>query len=77
MIPLKDYNPTRRFPILTVALILLNVAAVIRGILPAIFPERLLLFVELSGSLWIAAFAIFIAIYAPILIQPRIDGRPG
>ncbi|HEX9022291.1 MAG TPA: rhomboid family intramembrane serine protease, partial [Geobacteraceae bacterium] len=30
MIPLKDYNPTRRFPIMTVALILLNVAVFVR-----------------------------------------------
>jgi uncharacterized protein involved in response to NO len=29
-----------------------------------------------AGS-WIAAFALFLAIYAPILLSPRADGKPG
>jgi uncharacterized protein involved in response to NO len=31
----------------------------------------------LSGSLWSLGFAIFTAMYARILVEPRIDGRPG
>jgi len=30
-----------------------------------------------SGALWFAAFALVLAQYAPILLQPRVDGRPG
>ncbi len=41
MIPLKDYNPTRRFPILTVALILLNVAAFVRDRLTGHYEQAL------------------------------------
>ena len=30
-----------------------------------------------SGTLWSLGFAIFTVVYARILVQPRIDGRPG
>jgi uncharacterized protein involved in response to NO len=26
---------------------------------------------------WIAAFGLFAAIYTPILLRPRVDGKPG
>lgn len=31
----------------------------------------------LAGILWIAAFVLYCVVYAPILMGPRIDGRPG
>ncbi|MDE2304829.1 MAG: NnrS family protein [Gammaproteobacteria bacterium] len=31
----------------------------------------------LAASLWTAAFALFVWVYAPILFLPRADGRPG
>jgi uncharacterized protein involved in response to NO len=33
--------------------------------------------IRLSGVLWLLAFALILIIYAPILIRPRADGRPG
>ncbi len=33
--------------------------------------------VTLSALAWILAFALFVVLYAPILWQPRADGRPG
>lgn len=33
--------------------------------------------VRASGMLWAAAFALFTARYAPILLSPRADGKPG
>ncbi|MGH7930372.1 MAG: NnrS family protein, partial [Candidatus Binatia bacterium] len=69
--PLKVSTPV------ALAFVLINLAAVLRGILPIAFPQWLAQLVALSGSLWVAAFAIFLVIYAPILTQPRIDGRPG
>jgi uncharacterized protein involved in response to NO len=32
---------------------------------------------RVSGALWIAGFALILIVYAPILLRPRIDGRPG
>ena len=51
--------------------------AVLRGLLPSIFPLWFSQLVILSGMLWIAAFLIFVIVYAPILTQPRIDAQPG
>lgn len=30
-----------------------------------------------SGALWVGAFAIFLAVYTPYLVSPRVDGKPG
>ena len=33
--------------------------------------------VEVAGTLWAAAFAVFLLAYAPILLRPRADAAPG
>jgi uncharacterized protein involved in response to NO len=70
-------RPLKAAAATAVAFVLINLAALLRGLLPVFFPQMLLDFVELSGALWIGAFLIFIVVYAPILTAPRIDGRPG
>ncbi|MGQ9365884.1 NnrS family protein [Azospirillum sp. A39] len=32
---------------------------------------------EAAGAAWLAAFTLYLAVYAPILLTPRADGRPG
>jgi uncharacterized protein involved in response to NO len=59
------------------AFVLINIAAFVRGVLPIVMPEFFSRLIALAGGLWIAAFAIFIVVYAPILAAPRIDGQPG
>jgi uncharacterized protein involved in response to NO len=54
-----------------------NLAALTRGLLPIFHPQWFYAFVILSGVLWLIAFAIFASVYAPILAQPRLDGRSG
>lgn len=63
--------------IIHLAFVLITLAATIRLGLPLIMPDTYALAILLSGLVWIAAFAIFVFIYAPILIQPRVDGKPG
>lgn len=70
-------RPLKATAATTVAFVLINLAALLRGLLPVFLPQMLLDFVELSGALWIGAFLIFIVVYVPILTAPRIDGRPG
>jgi uncharacterized protein involved in response to NO len=54
-----------------------NLAAVTRGLLPILYPQWFLQLVIVSGVLWFVAFAIFVVVYAPILMRPRLDGRSG
>ncbi len=60
-----------------IAYLLVSFAAAIRVLGPAFLPLQYDILIAFAGSLWIAAFAIFVWIYAPILILPRYDGKPG
>ena len=55
----------------------INIAALSRGLLPIFYPQWFFELIILSAVLWLAAFAIFVIVYAPILAQPRVDGRSG
>ncbi|MCW8827319.1 MAG: NnrS family protein, partial [Gammaproteobacteria bacterium] len=56
---------------------LLLVAAVVRVILPMLSLGDYATLMLVSQVLWIAAFALFTLIYAPMLFTRRIDGGPG
>ncbi|HEU5134620.1 MAG TPA: NnrS family protein [Steroidobacteraceae bacterium] len=62
---------------ITVAYLLVTLGAVLRVFGVAVFPERYLLTVTLSGLAWVLSFGIFVVVYAPILWSPRADGKPG
>ena len=59
------------------AYLLVSLAAVIRVFGPVAAPTMLQSTWTIAGTLWIAAFVIYCAVYAPILSRRRIDGRPG
>ncbi len=61
----------------TLAFILINLACILRVSLPVIYPELYAVTVTVSGGLWILAFLIFLVAYTPVLVFPRIDGKPG
>ncbi len=48
-----------------------------RVLLPLIAPGHYLLWIGLAQAAWLFAFAMFISVYAPILVKPRTDGMPG
>jgi uncharacterized protein involved in response to NO len=60
-----------------VAYVLVNLAALVRVLGPMLAPDLAIVATVVAGFLWTAAFATFTAVYAPILIAPRADGRPG
>lgn len=64
-------------PLMTWAFVAVNLAALIRIAQPLLFPGQHASGMALAGVLWIAAFGLFAAIYTPILLRPRVDGRPG
>ena len=51
--------------------------AMLRVLFPLIDPQNYSLWVGLSQVFWIGAFALFLAGCLPMLVRPRIDGRPG
>lgn len=62
---------------MTLAFILINIAAIARVIMPMLMPNLYLFFIQFSGWLWVSAFIIFLVVYTPMWIRPRVDGRPG
>ncbi|MBL1351871.1 MAG: NnrS family protein, partial [Zetaproteobacteria bacterium] len=57
--------------------IVLFVGAFVRVFLPMFLPEYAPLWIALSQVLWMIVFALFVFLYAMILIRPRADGRWG
>lgn len=60
-----------------VSLVLMTIAIVARVILPLFWPANYDLWIGIAQVAWIAAFALFIVVYVPILTKPRIDSQPG
>ncbi len=57
------------------AFLLLQVAAILRVIAGVSGNYRTVILA--SGLFWILAFGVFLLRYAPMLLRPRVDGRPG
>lgn len=51
--------------------------AIIRVILPIIDGTHYMLWIKWSQVHWVIAFGIFVFLYAPKLLTPRVDGKPG
>ncbi|MBE0436861.1 MAG: NnrS family protein [Methylomicrobium sp.] len=62
--------------IIVTAFVLLNLSAFVRVVLPALLPAWYGQFIYISTLAWLAAFALFVFVYAPILLAPRVDGKP-
>ncbi len=62
---------------IALAFVLINLAVFFRIFLPVAYPGWYSNAVYISTGLWLAAFSLFVFIYAPILMQPRADGKPG
>jgi uncharacterized protein involved in response to NO len=61
----------------TFAFASISLAAVARCVGPLVFPAHYMLVLIVSGTAWAVAFATFVISQAPILLRPRVDGRPG
>lgn len=70
-------RPLRAHPVTAVAYALLTVAVVVRVFGPGALPGHYVAVVMSAGTLWLLAFVLFTGVYAPILLRPREDGKPG
>ncbi len=59
------------------AFLLLQLAAILRVVGNLVTADSSFLMIATSGTVWVLAFGIFLYRYLPMLMQPRIDGRPG
>jgi uncharacterized protein involved in response to NO len=62
---------------MAIAFVLINLAALLRVLLPIALPNWYNIFIYGSTLSWLAAFSLFMFVYAPILTSPRIDGQEG
>ncbi len=62
---------------ISIAFVLINVAALFRVLLPIAMPSWYGNLIYLSTLSWLAAFSLFVFVYAPLLTQARIDGQDG
>ena len=64
-------------PVMTWAFVAINLAALLRVVPPLLMPAITAPVMLASGLLWMAAFGLFVFVYAPMLLRPRVDGKPG
>jgi uncharacterized protein involved in response to NO len=62
---------------MAIAYLLVIVAALIRVFGGALFPDSYDGIILAAGLIWIAAFGLFVLVYAPMLLSPRVDGKAG
>lgn len=67
-------NPS---PLLMFIFLAICMSAVFRVLLPMFAMQYYSGWVLVSGLLWVVGFGAFVAIYAPILLKPRLDGMFG
>ncbi len=70
-------RPLRAHPVTAVAYALLTVAVVVRVFGPGLLPGQYVAVVMTAGTLWLLAFVLYLAVYAPVLLMPRVDGKAG
>ncbi len=71
----RNLNPPPN--LLSPALLLLALAGLVRVFFPATFPEQHSLWINLSGGLWVIAFALLCLAFIPVWSRPRVDGKYG
>jgi uncharacterized protein involved in response to NO len=59
------------------AFLLVLAGAVLRVLVPVVDPAALAWAAPLAALLWGVAFILFLAVYTPMLLRARIDGKPG
>lgn len=70
-------RPLRASPLVALAFILLNIAAIVRVVGPLLTVRYTKAVISAAGALWITSFVLFLVVYTPILLQARSDGRSG
>lgn len=71
----RNVQRPRKFTVTAFGLLIAG--TVFRALVPLVVSDYYLVWVGISQVLWISAFSIFLINYAPMLVQPRPDGKFG
>ncbi|QBL09716.1 NnrS family protein [Rheinheimera sp. D18] len=63
--------------IMSLAFILVIIAAISRTVLIGFWPEQTMQWLWLAAIGWVTAYTLYVIVYFPVLTTPRPDGRPG
>lgn len=64
-------------PAIAASYVVLTVAVIVRVFGPTLLPVDYRTTVLTAGALWVLAFLLYVLVYAPILLRPRVDGKSG
>jgi uncharacterized protein involved in response to NO len=64
-------------PVVTLLVSALLASTILRIFMPLVDPNQFWLWVGAAGGLWIAAFALYILVFGPMLVSRRVDEEPG
>jgi len=64
-------------PVVGWSVIMLLAGVAVRVLLPLLDAGHYLWWVGLAQLLWVAAFAMFLVVFLPMWLGPRVDGQPG
>lgn len=64
-------------PNMTLAFGAIILAAVVRSVGVALWPQYMFTMVDISAGLWAFAFAMYVYHFGKMLVTPRADGHPG
>ena len=70
-------RPLELAPIMAWSYALLILAVLVRVFGASFLPFGYTVTIQLAGALWIIAWLIYAVVYTPILLLPRVDGKPG
>lgn len=70
-------RPLRTPPLLSLAFVLVNIAAAVRVAGPLLTLKYTKAVIGAAGALWITGFVLFLVVYTPILLHPGIDEHTG
>lgn len=64
-------------PNMSLAFTAITAAALVRSFAVIFDPANMMLWIDISGGLWIVAFGLFVWRFGVMLVTPRVDGYPG
>lgn len=70
-------RPIRVGRVMSAAFVVLTLSVLLRVGGPWLDPAHTIRWLWLSAWAWAVGFGVFVAVFAPILVSPRADGKPG